>query len=381
MKRLVVFVVTILFLMSFAAAITSRAVETDLDDLVKLSEGEGNNSGDNNENDSPETDDSSDDNDTLETNRDDSNEDEQESPEIEDESDDDSFSRERIEDRIKSKLENAFCGTSTFAECDVDSDCINEGCSSAVCQGVNEEPIVTTCEYRDCYNAGTYRASCRCIKNKCMWNRITEEQIKAIIASKNRIRAGEGECAEDCTCTGRVTKCRLEDGTREMIITAGNSGNIIIQVKGINGTTNVTLYKHDGKIYAVNKNNETIRIKLLPDQVKEKIRERIKKHLEGENITLNEDGTYEYRAKKRARLFFMIPVDVEVTGEFDAESGKILRVRNSWWAFLAKDEVEDEEIAGASCGTVTTGENDNCCISRGYDFYNSEDNECEFEED
>ncbi len=213
--------------------------------------------------------------------------------------------------------------------------------------------------------------------------KLSEDKIKDITAEKNRIRERieEEECPGNCTCTGSVTKCRLADGTREMTVVAGKSGNMIVQVKGINGSTKVILYKsEDGKVYGVFRNNETRRIKLLPDQVQERIRERLEKRFEDENITLNEDGSYEYRAHKRARLFFIFPVRLKVQAEIDSETGEIMKVRNPWWGFLAKDE-KAEPILGASCGTVTPGMNDECCQNKGYDLWNSEAGECGFSEE
>jgi hypothetical protein len=76
-------------------------------------------------------------------------------------------------------------------------------------------------------------------------------------------------------------------------------------------------------------------------------------------------------------LFFIIPVRVLVKAEIDSETGKIIDLKTKWWEFLAKDEI-GEQIVGASCGTVTPGENDNCCKNKGYDFWNNEANLCEF---
>jgi eight-cysteine-cluster-containing protein len=275
----------------------------------------------------------------------------------------------------------AFCGTSTFGACESDSDCITSGCSNSLCQSKSEEQKATTCEYRDCYNAETYNVNCLCIKNRCMWSKLTEAQIQKIITERNRIMvtAKTSECPAECTCTGSTVKCQLSN-EREMTIVAGNSGNVIVQVKGQNMTTNVTLYKSDGKVYGVFKNNETKVVRMLPDQVRERIRERVKTKLYNENMTLNENGEYEYEAEKEARLFFIFPVRIKMTAEVSAETGEVLRVREkAWWAFLTKD-VEEEPLLGASCGTVTPGSNDACCQTKGYDFWDSETEQCEFSE-
>jgi eight-cysteine-cluster-containing protein len=273
-----------------------------------------------------------------------------------------------------------FCGTSTLGSCETDDDCIVGGCSNSVCQSKNESPAITTCIYSECQNAEKYHANCLCIKNKCKWSKLNNEEIKNLTIERNNLRfenkTGE-QCPKNCTCTGSVVKCELKNG-REMTIYAGKSGNMIVQIKGEDMTTNVTLYKsEDGKVYAVLKNNETKEIKLLPDQVKERIREKLQRQFENENITLNENGTYEYEGKKEARLFFIFPVKVKVNSELDSETGNITKIKVPWWAFLAKDK-SSEPLVGSSCGTVTPGYNDQCCQAKGYDVWNNVTGDCEF---
>ncbi len=62
-----------------------------------------------------------------------------------------------------------FCGISTFGECSSDADCIIGGCSGQVCQSKNEEPAVTTCEYKGCFNTENYGLKCKCAAKKCQW--------------------------------------------------------------------------------------------------------------------------------------------------------------------------------------------------------------------
>ncbi|MFH1222457.1 MAG: eight-cysteine-cluster domain-containing protein [Candidatus Micrarchaeota archaeon] len=66
-------------------------------------------------------------------------------------------------------IEQSFCGTSTNGGCSSNSDCMKGGCSGQVCQSKNEEPVITTCEYTECYNADTYGVSCGCVGGKCQW--------------------------------------------------------------------------------------------------------------------------------------------------------------------------------------------------------------------
>ncbi len=185
------------------------------------------------------------------------------------------------------------------------------------------------------------------------------------------------DCPFNCTCTGKVTKCLLADGTREMTVVAGKSGNTIIQVKGANGSTTVTLYKdEDGALYGVFKNNETKKIKMLPDQVQYKITERTAELFEDEEIELSEDGTYKYQARERVKLFAFIPVKLRVNAEIDPETGEIVKFRKSWWTFLTNRD--QGLIAGNSCGTVSPTGRDVCCRSMGFDSYDADKAECVF---
>jgi eight-cysteine-cluster-containing protein len=64
-----------------------------------------------------------------------------------------------------------FCGWSTYGKCSSDSDCTAGGCSGQVCQSKYEEPVITTCEWKDCYDASKYSLKCRCIDGRCQWSK------------------------------------------------------------------------------------------------------------------------------------------------------------------------------------------------------------------
>jgi len=205
---------------------------------------------------------------------------------------------------------------------------------------------------------------------------MTQAKIQEVTQERNKLRihnmTPEG-CPDNCTCTGSVTKCQLQEG-REMTVRAGNSGNMIIQSKGINAETKVELYQSDGKVYGVFRGNQTKNINILPDQVKERIRARINANVEEEIIELDEDGVYQVQARKRAKLLGLFPVRERVKMKINSETGEVMRVRTSWWGFLARDEVE--QLIGG-CGTVTPGMNDECCQNQGYGLWNPETAECE----
>jgi eight-cysteine-cluster-containing protein len=270
-----------------------------------------------------------------------------------------------------------FCGTSTHGTCEEDEDCIVGGCSNSVCQSKSEEPMVTTCIYSECQNAEKYDAECSCVDKKCKWDRLNADEIKNLTKERNRLRPeNKIECPLNCTCGGSTVKCGLK-ANREMTVYAGRSGNIIIQIKGENMSTNVTLYKsEEGKIYFIT-DNRTKEVKMLPDQVRERMRERLQEYFQNENMTLNENGTYNYVGDKEAKLFFLFPIKVRIMAEIDAETGNVSNVKTPWWAFLSKDK-EQEPLLGSSCGTVTPGYNDQCCQTKGYDIWNNAAGECEF---
>lgn len=172
---------------------------------------------------------------------------------------------------------------------------------------------------------------------------LTQAQIQNITRTKNKIRtyyANQSDCPENCTCAGSTTKCEIEGG-RNMTVVAGKSGNLIVQIKRVNMSTNVTLYKFNKTLYGVFRNNETRIINLLPDQVQEKIRNKTRTTLENQTIELDEDGIYQIQGKKKARLFFLFPVREKVRAQVDPETGEIIKIRNPWWGFLARD-VEEE---------------------------------------
>ena len=166
-------------------------------------------------------------------------------------------------------------------------------------------------------------------------------RIQTAIQERNKLRLNASELPENCTRTGSVIRCELKNG-KVMIVMAGKSGNIIVQVKGVNMTTNVTLYHHDGRVFGLFENNETRLIDILPDELKEIIRERTQARLNNTNITLNENGEYEYRAEKESRFLGLFKVREKVEWYINSETGEILRERTPWWGFLARD-VEEEE--------------------------------------
>lgn len=64
-----------------------------------------------------------------------------------------------------------FCGWSTNGSCSLDGDCITGGCSNQICQSSSEEPVTTTCEWKDCYDSDKYGVECKCVQGQCQWSK------------------------------------------------------------------------------------------------------------------------------------------------------------------------------------------------------------------
>jgi len=72
---------------------------------------------------------------------------------------------------IDIKESQGFCGSSTYGECSFDFNCVKSGCSGQICQSKNEEPMVSICLHRDCYDAKAYQLRCKCAGGECQWSR------------------------------------------------------------------------------------------------------------------------------------------------------------------------------------------------------------------
>ena len=65
--------------------------------------------------------------------------------------------------------EEDFCGRSSYGKCLTDLNCITGGCSKEVCQSKDEEPVITTCVFKECYNVEKYSRQCKCVNEQCQW--------------------------------------------------------------------------------------------------------------------------------------------------------------------------------------------------------------------
>ncbi len=105
-----------------------------------------------------------------------------------------------------------FCGWSTYGACSIDADCTMGGCSAQVCQSKREEPVVTTCEYRDCYDAEAYGLSCQCFGGQCQWHgadESPEEPVSTVVPETEPEEHELGlQYCDESQCTSGYS-CRL----------------------------------------------------------------------------------------------------------------------------------------------------------------------------
>lgn len=75
------------------------------------------------------------------------------------------------QDNLDSSENTDYYGSSTFASCTQESDCIASGCNMEICQGVNEESLSSIClaPAQDTPTQAGYK--CGCNANKCQWGK------------------------------------------------------------------------------------------------------------------------------------------------------------------------------------------------------------------
>ena len=98
-----------------------------------------------------------------------------------------------------------------------------------------------------------------------------------------------------------------------------NATDTILTTRIVNGLDNTSVCETD--------------LKVLQD----KIEERINTKLEEVDIKLDENEIYQIHGKKKAMLFFLIPVRENIEGQADSETGNVIIIKKgSWWGLFSK---------------------------------------------
>jgi len=103
------------------------------------------------------------------------------------------------------------------------------------------------------------------------------------------------------------------------------------------------------KLYVKLSNGNEKEVKVMPNVASEKAIERLKVHAcsqeSGCSIELKEVGSgssaklaYEVKTQKKAKILGLFEGNLQVEAQVSAENGEVLKVKKSWWAFLATEE-------------------------------------------
>ncbi|NPA76459.1 MAG: hypothetical protein GXN93_01745 [Candidatus Diapherotrites archaeon] len=108
----------------------------------------------------------------------------------------------------------------------------------------------------------------------------------------------------------------------------------VIEANGIKVKAN-TRVRVDGNVVVSERSGKPIKVD--PVQVVEQVKNQIRvQNVEDVELVDNGQGpVYVVKAKKEARLLGIIPVDLTVDAEINAENGAVVAVKQPWWAFLA----------------------------------------------
>lgn len=189
-------------------------------------------------------------------------------------------------------------------------------------------------------------------------NKTVEELRKEIERLRREIQRYRNELRE--------LKLKMEELRRRIEITArgvqlGDSNQVLelprLEVEARVKNRNVMVKKEENKIYvevngpvrvkavveapvAVDVNSIEVGrrpLKVLPDEVLEKIKRKLKNVLPEEiKLRVEENKpVYQVKAKVKGRLLFIIPVEIPVETEVDAETGTVVRIRKPWWSIFA----------------------------------------------
>ena len=130
-------------------------------------------------------------------------------------------------------------------------------------------------------------------------------------------------------------KVETINGTEELSIKKGISGQLSLRSKKATAVTNENLIAQENKLFI-----DTIEgkqeIKILPNSASEIAIESVIQTVK--EIELKEDAAkpvYSVKGTKQARILFIFPVTLEIETKIDAKKGNIISVKKPWWSFLA----------------------------------------------
>lgn len=81
------------------------------------------------------------------------------------------YEREGDTGLVEEETSKEYYGSSTHYACETDGDCLVSGCNAEVCQGVEEESVMTSCVYPEELLPKDLNYSCSCVDGKCQWSK------------------------------------------------------------------------------------------------------------------------------------------------------------------------------------------------------------------
>lgn len=158
----------------------------------------------------------------------------------------------------------------------------------------------------------------------------------------------------------------LGEGKELKIQTQANN-KVKLESKGKSAETGLEL-THDifGEVTMLKaklSNGKNADVKVMPDAASEKAIEKLQlkncAEEDGCKIELKEVGTgenvraaYEVKAKKKAKLFGLFGTEMDVEAQIDAETGEVISSHKPWWAFLASENKESDDVEVTANETV-----------------------------
>ena len=132
---------------------------------------------------------------------------------------------------------------------------------------------------------------------------------------------------------------RRENRTVEKNMTVTRTVNARLNVT----MGNATVFTDSGIIYEndtlyISSLNRTVELKTLPDEARERVRERLRSGAEVREMFLEfreEAVKYRIMTTTRKRILGLFDADVEEDSVLDADSGEIESTTGPWWGFLA----------------------------------------------
>lgn len=146
-----------------------------------------------------------------------------------------------------------------------------------------------------------------------------------------------------------------ENGQR-MIVQQQSNNQIKLKVNNVSANCGLNLtqkqVQNKTKLETKLSNGRNAEIKIMPDTASETAlqRLRLKNCVEeqGCSIELKEVGqgekaklAYEIKTQRESKVFGLFRARMNVEAQVDAETGKIIRVKKPWWAFLASEPTEE----------------------------------------